>query len=1134
MNPPLITVIVPAHDVAGHLGACLDSIARQSLADFECLVIDDGSTDGTGAIAHAAAAADPRFRVVAQDNRGLSAARNAGLARARGAFVAFVDGDDRVMPDYLGRLHHAIEAEGADWVACALASVHPDGRGFAHPARHDRARLDAADAPQRCAITGWDDAIAHFPSAWNKLYRRALIDGLTFDEGTWFEDHAFFLQAAARTDHILWLPQALYLQTRGRVGQITGADDDRALQQFPVLDRVAQILRAGPHDGAETALARLACRLIQERCTALHDPARRARFLTAARAWLEARGLAFVPQDDAGRAIALELEGRLPLTVAILWDGRDPAAPAATRAALPVPGMPGHEVLVAGPARPHAEAPGGGARHLPDTATAVAQARGAVVVVLAAGDVPAPTGIGALVAAMLRHDAVLGLTADDPDPAFDPGAGPGAPRRIDPARADALGAGLAGRAFARAFLDRHADAVTQGTAALARRAAAEGATAIRLDWPALPRRARRARLLRGLRDRLLAGADSRAGALALRAAWTAWRIMDARGRAPQGGSRGAAARSFPDDDTAAAHLALARFADSQRHAPAPDPVAVLDALPLPSDAARRAVLLGLSEIFCRADHDTDAFAARGAGLGLAALGNSGGDDPWARSAALPFLYRLTGPGAALAALRRLARPGSGGLTTPPLADLMRCAARPDPRRSRRVRAALLRTAFAILRARAAQGCERTACAELTAAAADLLVSRALPSALSDTVTDGALAVYGLSRRFWDRVGDAPLPPRAARARTAFATLRAALGAPGDAGRTAAQGEDADAALRVLEGLGVLGTARFRDALAAARAAGDAAAPAPALRPHGGGMLELVSPAARLDAARRAPVAVVSVMRNERRMLPHFLAHYRALGVEGFLVADNGSDDGTAEYLAAQPDVALFSAPGSYRAARYGVAWQETLLACRLGRWSLVADADELLVWQHPQRDTLPALLARPAFARAEGVRVFLLDMYPDGPLHDATFEAGTPFDEAGFADRVPFLTASPTRGPFSDGPAWTSALRHRLCPGAHPNLFAAQKIALLRHHPFMRLSEGLHFAADMRLAAPELIFGHFKYNADFHVRARAEATRAEHWDGAAEYHRYAALDPGAGLFDPARSVPWHAAPFVAARLEGAP
>ena len=298
-------------------------------------------------------------------------------------------------------------------------------------------------------------------------------------------------------------------------------------------------------------------------------------------------------------------------------------------------------------------------------------------------------------------------------------------------------------------------------------------------------------------------------------------------------------------------------------------------------------------------------------------------------------------------------------------------------------------------------------------------------------------------------------------------------------------------------------------------------------------LDLLSDQTKLERARAAEVSVVAVMRNEMFMIRHFLDHYRRLGVGAFLIADNLSDDGTREYLATQPDVALFSVDTDYDHSNYGVAWQQALMAnFRFGRWSLVADADELLVWQHPQRQTLPELVARADFAYAEAARVFMLDMYPQGPLERADFASGDPFGEAGFVDRSPFRADWPGHGLFSDAPSWTSALRHRLMPGARSDLFLAQKIALLRYRPWMRLSAGLHCVADARLAERELIFAHFKYNADFHRKAQAEAARGQHFNNAEEYRKYLTLiaEGRDVIFDPAISVPWTECDFVRRRL----
>src|SRR5436309_7541691 len=124
---PRISVVVPAYDVEPYLHECLASIAGQTVTDLEVIVVDDGSTDGTRAVAEAFAAGDPRFRVIAQANRGLGAARNAGVDAAGGALLAFVDGDDALPPRAYEHLSAALSRTGSDFAAGNVLRLTADG-----------------------------------------------------------------------------------------------------------------------------------------------------------------------------------------------------------------------------------------------------------------------------------------------------------------------------------------------------------------------------------------------------------------------------------------------------------------------------------------------------------------------------------------------------------------------------------------------------------------------------------------------------------------------------------------------------------------------------------------------------------------------------------------------------------------------------------------------------------------------------------------------------------------------------------------------------------------------------------------------------------------------------------------------
>lgn len=343
-----MSVIVPIYNVEQHVDACLRSIAAQSLSDFEAILVDDGSTDDSAEIAERFASGDARFRMVRQENRGLSAARNTGLEECRGAFVAFVDSDDRIAPDYLLRLHGILESSGEDWAACGIRFCSESGGIAVHSAIHGQADPKALPSIARCALDDWRDVVRHFPSAWNKLYRRGLIEGLRFDEGQLFEDHSFFLRVAARSDCIMHTPEALYKQTRGRQGQITGADDDGVFEQFEVLRRMQEIMKGGSKPKAQEAFEMISARLLFERSVSLKDPVRRARFACDARVWLESEGLeASAPWDsDVAAGWALELSGTLPLSVVIDGRGAGPGEINASLRSLMRQHSPGMDVAV--------------------------------------------------------------------------------------------------------------------------------------------------------------------------------------------------------------------------------------------------------------------------------------------------------------------------------------------------------------------------------------------------------------------------------------------------------------------------------------------------------------------------------------------------------------------------------------------------------------------------------------------------------------------------------------------------------------------------------------------------------------------------------------------------------------------
>lgn len=276
--------------------------------------------------------------------------------------------------------------------------------------------------------------------------------------------------------------------------------------------------------------------------------------------------------------------------------------------------------------------------------------------------------------------------------------------------------------------------------------------------------------------------------------------------------------------------------------------------------------------------------------------------------------------------------------------------------------------------------------------------------------------------------------------------------------------------------------------------------------HQTNQLELLSDPARLALLDEARFLVVAVARNEKVLLPHFLAHYRRLGATAFVLVDNLSDDGTREYLHAQPDVVLYSADTEYKESHYGVSWQQAVLGAHaVGRWVVLADIDEFLVYPGCEQRPLADWLATLEAGGHDAARVLMVDMYPAGPLHEADFERHDPFALATSYDRQPLLPWRLGSGSFSNSPTWLSALRHRLIPDSAPNIYTSQKLSVVKYQPWIRFAEGLHYASNLQVAPDPVWFAHFKYHAGFQRKVQTEVARKQHFNGAEEYRKYAGM-----------------------------
>ncbi|KQX28971.1 glycosyl transferase [Streptomyces sp. Root63] len=250
MKPPLLSVVVPVHNVEAYLEDCLRSVADQTLEAIEVVMVDDGSTDGSARIAAEFAARDGRFRLVRQRNAGLSAARNTGVRHTTPTvpYLAFADSDDIVVHDAYERMTASLESTGSDLVTGNVWRLTAQGRQQAW-----QYRWLTATRP-RTHITR-DPRLLADRVAWNKVFRRSFWDahGFAFPVGKLYEDTPVMIPAHHLAGSVDVLHQHVYYW-RVREGSITR----RRTDVTGVRDRIAACEQVSAFLGGRDAAQRRA------------------------------------------------------------------------------------------------------------------------------------------------------------------------------------------------------------------------------------------------------------------------------------------------------------------------------------------------------------------------------------------------------------------------------------------------------------------------------------------------------------------------------------------------------------------------------------------------------------------------------------------------------------------------------------------------------------------------------------------------------------------------------------------------------------------------------------------------------------------------------------------------------------
>lgn len=207
---PLISLIVPIYNVENYLWSCLDSIAKQTYSNIEVLLVNDGSPDGSGVICQEFVARDSRFRYIEKGNGGLSDARNAGIARAQGEFISFVDSDDWIEPTYVEDLYRAALFNDAEVVVSNYKKFDVKDNCYWIHVFDDYYETHYSGEELIQQLPALERKDFSFTTSWGILFAHRLFDAISFPKGKTIEDTRTNYRLFAESCRSTYIHKALY------------------------------------------------------------------------------------------------------------------------------------------------------------------------------------------------------------------------------------------------------------------------------------------------------------------------------------------------------------------------------------------------------------------------------------------------------------------------------------------------------------------------------------------------------------------------------------------------------------------------------------------------------------------------------------------------------------------------------------------------------------------------------------------------------------------------------------------------------------------------------------------------------------------------------------------------------------
>lgn len=251
LKKPLISVIVPVYNVEKYVGRCLTSIINQSYTNLEIIVVNDGSTDNSLSVCEEYAAKDSRIKLITQENRGLSGARNMGLRHYTGEYVTFVDSDDWIHRDMVEYLYNVLVRHNSEMSVCASMRVsenmipnkkYNELNGFIYT-YSEFMKLFLNES---------------FTACWARLFSKEIISGFEFPEGLNCEDFVYMYEASRRVRTVAVMDLPLYYYFFRNDSIVNEKFNVKKFDQFYSARRLYELVKKYTPEYSELSVTRLA------------------------------------------------------------------------------------------------------------------------------------------------------------------------------------------------------------------------------------------------------------------------------------------------------------------------------------------------------------------------------------------------------------------------------------------------------------------------------------------------------------------------------------------------------------------------------------------------------------------------------------------------------------------------------------------------------------------------------------------------------------------------------------------------------------------------------------------------------------------------------------------------------------